>query len=144
MNIQILDSWLKTYLKTTATADTIAEKLSLTSVGVERVDKLGDDYVYDIEITTNRPDLMCITGLAREASAVLPQFDINAEYVDASKTAKIDSSLPKIELPIEFDSKIVNRICAVALEVTLKDSPRYIKDRLESTDINPHNNLIDI
>ena len=62
MNIKILDSWLREYLKTSATPKKIAEKLSLTSVSVERIDKFKNDFVYDIEITTNRPDLMSVIG----------------------------------------------------------------------------------
>ena len=59
MNIKILDSWLREYLKTKAKAPNLAEKLSLTSVSVERLEKHGEsDFIYDIEITTNRPDLI--------------------------------------------------------------------------------------
>jgi len=74
MNIKIVDSWLRDYLKTKATAYDVARELSLASVSVDRVDKAGEDFIYDIEITTNRPDLMSIIGLAREAAAILPQF----------------------------------------------------------------------
>ena len=66
MNIKILDSWLREYLKTSATPKQIAEKLSLSSVSVERIEKFKkDDYVYDIEVTTNRPELMSVIGIAR-------------------------------------------------------------------------------
>src|SRR5579864_2837073 len=81
MNIKILDSWLREYLKTSATPKTIAEKLSLTSVSIERLQKYNDDVVYDIEVTTNRPDLMSVVGIAQEAATVLPQSGINAEFV---------------------------------------------------------------
>src|SRR5437588_8543283 len=80
MNIKILDSWLRDYLKTKATPQQIAEKLSLTSVSIERIEKFKNDHVYDIEVTTNRPDLMSVIGIANEAATVLPQFGIEAEY----------------------------------------------------------------
>ena len=37
MNILILDSWLRKYLKTSAKPQELAEKLSLTSVSVEKI-----------------------------------------------------------------------------------------------------------
>src|SRR5258708_404743 len=80
MNIKILDSWLRDYLNTKASPQKIAEKLSLSSVSVERLEKRGNDFVYDIEITTNRPDLMSVIGLAREAAVVLAQNNIGAQF----------------------------------------------------------------
>src|SRR5438046_10222795 len=80
MNIKILDSWLRDYLKTKATPQQIAEKLSLSSVSIERMEKFKNDLVYDIEVTTNRPELMSVVGLAREAAAVLTQNGIKAEF----------------------------------------------------------------
>ena len=41
MNIKILDSWLKEYVKTKATPEKIGELLSLSSVSVERIEKYG-------------------------------------------------------------------------------------------------------
>jgi len=144
MNIKILDSWLREYLKTSATPKKIAEKLSLTSVSIERIEKFKDDFVYDIEITTNRPELMSVVNLAQEAATVLPQSGIDAKFV------KPDIKLPTVqikknpELHLTFDEKLVNRICAVIMEVTLKESPDYIKDRLEASGIRSLNNVIDI
>jgi phenylalanyl-tRNA synthetase beta subunit len=68
MNIKILDSWLREYVKTRATPQKIGEILSLTSVSVERIESHNSDFLYDIEVTTNRPDLMSVVGLAREKS----------------------------------------------------------------------------
>jgi phenylalanyl-tRNA synthetase beta chain len=139
MNIKILDSWLRDYLKTDATAKEIAQKLSLTSVSIERVEKKGDDYVYDIEVTTNRPDLASVVGLAREAAAVIPGATFLPPKL--SEPRKISESLP---LTIDNDPKLVNRVCAVVLDVQVKESPQYIKERLEASEIRSLNNLIDI
>ena len=81
MNIKILDSWLRDYLKTNATPKQIAEKLSLSSVSVERLEKYKQDFLYDIEVTTNRPDLMSVVGLAREAATVLEHNNIAATFL---------------------------------------------------------------
>jgi len=144
MNIKILDSWLREYLKTSATPKKIAEKLSLTSVSFERIEKYKDDFVYDIEITTNRPDLMSVVGLAKEAATVLPQSGIAATFV--APKLQLPTVHPKNnpELNLKFDNKLVNRLMAVVMEVKIKESPEYVKDRLESSGIRSLNNVIDI
>lgn len=142
MNIKILDSWLREYLKTKATPEQLAEKLSLTSLSVERLEKSGEDFLYEFEITTNRPDLFSVMGIAREANAILPQFGIESEFKEPE--LKISNSKSPFPIQIESDPKIVNRICAVVLEVSVKDSPKGIKERLETSGIRSLNNVIDI
>lgn len=144
MNIKILDSWLRDYLKTDAKPQKIAEQLSLTSVSIERLEKYKNDWVYDIEVTTNRPELMSVVGIAREAATVLPQSGIKASF-KAPKLEKPDVNIRKSpEINIKNDPKLVRRVLAIVMEVKLKDSPQYVKDRLESSDIRSLNNVIDV
>jgi len=143
MNIKILDSWLKEYVKTKATPQKIGELLSLSSVSVERIEKYGNnDFTYDIEITTNRPDLMSVIGLARETATVLKHNGIEAEFLPLTLTPP---QTPKNELiEIRSDPKLVNRLCAVVMDVEIGDSPKEIKDRLESSGTRSLNNIIDV
>lgn len=144
MNIKILDSWLRDYLETKASPSKIAEILSLTSVSIERIEKLGDDFLYDIEITTNRPDLMGVIGLAREAATVLPATGIDATFIPPRFSKPKDVS-DEVTLPvIKNDDTLVNRICAVIMEVEFGNSPEYIKKRLESSGIRSINNVVDV
>ncbi|MBI5044464.1 MAG: phenylalanine--tRNA ligase subunit beta [Candidatus Levybacteria bacterium] len=143
MNIKILDSWLKEYLKTKATAKDIAKYMSLSSVSIERIEQHNDDRLYDIEVTTNRPDLMSVVGLAREAGAVLPQSGIDAAFLPPTieKKQKTKEDLP---LKIINDNSLVYRVCAVVMDVTIKKSSPTITERLEASDIRSLNNVIDI
>jgi len=143
MNIKIIDSWLREYLETPAKQDIIAKKLSLTSVSVDRTEKIGNETIYDIEVTTNRPDLMSIRGIAQEASAVLPVEGITAKYI--GKTAPLVTQ-PDISFPIEIvnDPELVNRIMAVIMEVEIGPSPKEISNRLELSGIRNLNNVIDV
>ncbi|HWY80044.1 MAG TPA: phenylalanine--tRNA ligase subunit beta [Candidatus Sulfotelmatobacter sp.] len=144
MNIKILDSWLREYLKTSATPKKIAEKLSLTSVSIERIENYKNDFVYDIEITTNRPDLMSVVGIAQEAATVLPQSGIDATFVKPKLDLPTIHPKKSPELTLKFDEKLVNRICAVIMEVKIVESPDFVKDRLDASGIRSLNNVIDI
>jgi len=143
MNIKILDSWLRDYLKTKATAHEIAKAMSLGSVSIERVEPYKNDFVYDIEITTNRTDLMSVVGLAREASAILPQFGFSATFTPPKL---IGDPRPVDDLPLEIinDQRLVGRICAAVMEVKVRSSNPLIQERLETSDIRSLNNIIDI
>jgi len=144
MNILIPNSWLKDYLETNATPKEFAEEMSLTSVSIERMEKIGDDVVFDIEVTTNRPDLMSIEGIAREASAVLGQAGYKAVFNARKKytNEKIVSKSPLLN--IQGDKELVNRILAVVLEIELGPSPENITKRLEKTGIRSINNVVDV
>ncbi len=143
MTIKILDSWLRDYVKTSATAKEIAEKLSLTSVSVERVEEYKEDFIYEIEVTTNRPDLMSVVGIARETATVLNHLGIKAEFIPPKLIRSEIKGLPSL-LNIKNDPKLVNRICAVVMDVKIKESPTFLKERLETTGIRSLNNLIDV
>lgn len=145
MNIKILDSWLREFITTKATPRQIAEALSLTSVSVDRIESWRKDTIYEIEIPSNRADLMSVIGLAQETAVALPQFDIKAQFAPPSFAEM--KEIPRHNrhaLTIKIDEHLVNRVCAVVLEVTLTQSPHFIKERLEASGIRSLNNVVDI
>ena len=96
MNILISDNWLRDYLKTSATPEKIAKLLSLSGPSVEKVSRVGKDYVYSIEVTTNRIDAVGVYGIAREASAILPFAGIKAKLLPLRFTSRTPWSNPWI------------------------------------------------
>ncbi|MGI5826123.1 MAG: phenylalanine--tRNA ligase subunit beta [Patescibacteria group bacterium] len=147
MDIKIIDSWLREFVKTPAKPEEIARNLSLTSQSVERINKVEKDFVYDIEVTSNRPDVFSTYGIARELSAVLPRFGIEAELLPIPE---VDQKIPEIKdgLPLEVkiaQSSLVPRFTALIFDnVTIKPSPEFVQKRLEISGIRALNNVIDI
>lgn len=145
MNILIPYSWLKEYLKTEATPKQIAYYLSLCSQSVEKITKTTDDYIYEIEITTNRSDCLSVIGIARELAAILPRFGIKT-YLEPVKTKEI----PKVSKNLPLEVKITkNELCPrfTALifdNVKVYPSPSIIQQRLENSGIRALNNVVDI
>lgn len=142
MNLKILDSWLREYLKTNTGPNELKNLLSSTSASVEKLEKTGNDYIYDVEVTTNRIDLMSVVGLAREANASLSQSGKSSQFVPLKLKNPVGSDKEKIS--IKNNPKLVNRICAAVLSVKVKDSPILIKKRLEASGVRSLNNLIDV
>lgn len=146
MDIKILDSWLREFLDTKATPEEIAKYVSLCGPSVERIHKAGNDFIYDIEITTNRIDEAGVYGIAREASVILPRFGIPAKLKKLNLSSKKYTFTKKVSyLEATVDEKICSRFTAVLIKnIKIGESPKYIKERLESADIRPINNIVDI
>lgn len=151
MNIKITYNWLLEYLDTDANPYEIGKYLSLCGPSVERIDKIGDDYVFDIEITSNRIDMASVFGIAQEAQAILPQFGKKAtlkfnpleKYTfDNLKAEPVPTGK---KLDVEIDRNLCQRFTALVFSnVEIKQSPELIKKRLEMVDIKSINNVIDI
>jgi len=143
MNILIPDSWLREYLETNATPKDIQRCLSLCGPSVERLHKKDGDFIYDIEVTTNRVDCMSVYGIAREAVAILPQFGFQASLKPLITTKLTTGAISG--LTIKNDPKLCKRILALKINnINIEPSPKWLFDRLESVGIRPINNLVDI
>ncbi len=149
MNILVPDSWLREYLKTDATPKQIKEYVSLCGPSVERVHTTKGETVYDIEITSNRPDAMSVMGIAREASVILPRFGIDAALINDPYKKIIQDTKYKIQntlqLNITTDTKLNPRWTSVIFDnIKIKPSPSWLAKRLELVGVRSLNNVIDI
>lgn len=160
MNIKITHNWLLEYLDTDATPGEIQKYLSLCGPSVEKVDptsptaSLGvkKDYIYDIEITSNRVDMASVFGIAQECQAILPMFSKKARLklnpLDLYRFSRIKSSgLTQIyDLKVSINNKnICSRFTAIVIDnVKIAPSPKYISERLTNCGIKSINNVIDI
>lgn len=149
MNIKITYNWLKEYLDTDADPYEIQKYLSLCGPSIERVEKVGDDYVFDIEVTSNRVDTASVLGIAQEAQAILPQFGKHAVLKLNPREWKLGSlKLEKSDHRLDYsiiDPELCSRFTAVVLSgAQIKKSPEIIAARLEACDIRSINNVIDI
>ena len=151
MNIKITYNWLLEYLETDADPYEMQKYLSLSGPSIETVEKVGDDYVFDIEITSNRIDMASVFGVAQEAQAILPQFGEKAKLkfnplekytfnnlrAEPVPTNKLDVTIADPELCFRFTAMVLS-------DVDIKPSSETIKRRLELSDIRSLNNVIDI
>lgn len=147
MNIQISASWLRDYLKTDAATKTIASHLTACGPSVDRMEKVGEDYIMDIEVTTNRPDAYSVFGIAREAHAILKSNGQKSTLLPPRGLATSldpDSTQKEKLTAIVTSSKLCPRFTAIILEVKIKESPALIKNRLKTSGIRPINNIVDI
>jgi len=133
-------NWLNKYVRTKHSPKQFGEimtDLEFMQDGPIKDTKWGK--VIDLEVRQNRPDVLSIIGAAREYAAY-----INAPVKYPNQTDKIKFSKPK-ELINVSAKKVVKRFTAVeVLNVKIKESPKFIKEYLNSYGIEPINNIVDI
>ncbi len=145
MDILVPDIWLKDYIKTTATQANIAKYMSLAGPSFEKIEGVGKEAVYHIEITTNRVDTASIYGIAREALAILPRFGFKTTFKEIDTTDKIKFSSKVKYIDITLEKNLASRFTVILIEgVTLKSSPVAIQERLKLVGERPINNIVDI
>lgn len=142
MDLKLSYKWVKEYVKSELSAEDFARKLSLHGPSIERWHKNDamDDFVLDIEVTTNRIDSASVIGIAREASAIL---NTNFLWTKPNPDLTVNKSFP-LKASIEDYARCPRFQAIVMDNVTIKESPEWLKQRLEASGINSINNVVDI
>ncbi len=131
-------------LGATEDADGLLILKSDAEVGQPFAQYLGEDevdYVYDLEITPNRPDWNSAIGIAREVSALAekplklpePQISESAEAVADRVGVRIESP----ELCPRYSARLIRK-------VKVGPSPAWLKNTLEKIGIRSINNVVDV
>ena len=109
--------------------------------GEDPIKYLGlDDEIIDFELTANRGDLLSMLGLSYELGAI---YDKKVKDIDLTYN-EIDKNIES-----EFSIDIKTEKCSLFLakkvsNITIKESPDFIKNRLIACGIRPINNVVDI
>ena len=101
----------------------------------------ANDVVFDIGITANRGDLFSHFGVAREIGALYNE-KIKIPEIKITESEKPTTELIKIS--IEANDVCKRFTGRVISNVTIKESPEWLKKRLRSVGLNPKNNIVDI
>ena len=109
--------------------------------GEDPIKYLGlDDEVIDFELTANRGDLLSILGMA---------YEIGAIYDKPVKPVNISHKEDGEDINKTFTAEVKTDNCKKLLikrveNLTIKESPSFIKNRLMASGIRPINNVVDI
>ena len=103
------------------------------------------DYVLEVDITPNRVDGTSHFGVARDLAAYLKQNGKPTELKRPSVDAfKIDDETSAIEVIVE-NTEACPRYSGVTIKgVTVKESPEWLKNRLNIIGLRPINNVVDV
>ena len=108
----------------------------------EHIGREGDDVVYDLEVTPNRPDWNSVIGIARELSALtgnplrfpeIPKLPTN----DEEASDLFDVLLDNAEQCPRYNARIVRG-------VKVGPSPDWLRNKLEMVGVRSINNVVDV
>ena len=106
---------------------------------------IKSDYVLEVDITPNRADACSHYGVARDLYAYLLQNGYETSLRRPSDEAFV---VENNELPIAIEVKSPEacpRYAGVTIKgVTVKESPEWLKDKLNTIGLRPINNIVDI
>lgn len=114
-----------------------------TPIGIDIKKVLGlDDVVLDINLTSNKQDCFCITGLAREAAAVLgktmhlPDMSVQ-EAAGGEAAALVQVQVKAPELCSRFATRVLKNI-------KIMPSPDWMQKHLRACGMRPISNVVDV
>ncbi len=111
------------------------------TIGAPLGSYIEKDTVYTVEITPNRPDWLSHWGVARDVAALCGgrrSFpDTHLPSVSGFESWSGLVSIQDPDLCPEYTARVIRG-------VTVKESPKWLKDRLESVGIRAINNIVDI
>jgi phenylalanyl-tRNA synthetase beta chain len=133
--------WLGELVHLTLNAKELAERLTMAGFAVDAVERLGDDHILDIDLTSNRPDALSHYGIAREAALICGTESRRPRATFSESDEKIEEAT-SVKL---VDADLCPRFTArVVRGVKVGPSPKWLVDRLESIGQRSVNNIADV
>ena len=108
--------------------------------------QIEDDYLLEIGLTANRADAMSHYGVARDLAVYLQSHDmpykLNLPDVSAFQAGSVTDKSVQFEV---LNHEAAPRYMGLTITgVKVAESPDWLKTRLRSIGLNPHNNVVDI
>lgn len=141
MNISY--NWLRDLIDIEMPPEEMAHRLTFVGLTVEAVRPVDDDFVLDIDLTSNRPDCLSHLGVAREIGVITAaelKIAKAVETVDVPMPAVLAYNVVRID-----DPDLCHRFTArIIRNIKIGPSPDRIARRLESIGERAINNVADI
>ncbi len=140
--MKISYEWLGEFVRLTLPPEELAERLTMAGLEVKGLERAGTDWIFEIEITSNRPDWLSVCGVAREVSALTGEpLRFGAPGRPLAKTARAGKPL---RLAIESVRDCPFYSAQVFLDAKVCPAPSWMQERLERIGCRSINNIVDI
>jgi len=146
--MKVTYNWLKEFVELKVSPEKLSEQLTMAGLSVASLERFNDDWVYDIEVTSNRPDWLSVRGIACEVAAVTggklkknvhsPQSTVHGQRKNKKDHRQ------NFSITIEDRKGCALYWGSLIKNVKVAPSPEWLKKRLESVGLRPVNNVVDI
>ncbi len=135
-------AWMNSHLDRPVTAPEAERMLMAVGFPVDSVTPQGEDWLLDVEVTSNRPDCLCHLGVAREMAAASGRRLVERRTPsptpagpDASESVAVRNHAPAL-CPL-YTARVIRG-------VTVEPSPAWLRERLLAIGAEPINNVADV
>lgn len=141
--MKISYNWLNEYFdKKLPEVKKLAGAITMSSAEIDGIEELGKDFILDVKVTPNMAhSCLCHRGIAREAGTILnlkPKL-----YSKDFQFYKVEETAKKLEIKIA-DEKLCRRYIGRVVEnISMGQSPVWLKEKIESQGQRSINNVVD-
>ncbi|MDP8290067.1 MAG: phenylalanine--tRNA ligase subunit beta [Candidatus Susulua stagnicola] len=132
-------NFIQEFLKVDISPKKLASLLTMAGMEVESLEKEASDWIFDVEVTTNRYDWLSILGIAREIAAVLGKR-LKISYPKIAKQPSLITRDIIIENKEDCPYYIARRIEAVKVS----RSKPWLQERILNCGFASVNDIVDI
>lgn len=143
--MKVTYNWLKDFVNLKIPPVELAEKLTMAGLEVVSLEEKQGDFIFEIEITSNRPDWLSVMGIAREVAAITGEKLKLGTRVSMDRSRKIGvGSCQNLKIQIEDKKDCPFYSARIIRDVKIGSSPEWLKNRLELLGCRSVNNIVDI
>ena len=142
--MKVTYNWLKDFVDISLKPKELADKLTMAGLEVVSLEEFEGDYVFEIEITSNRPDWLSVIGIAREVAAITKSKIKNQKSKLQFKTQNLKKETISFKIDITDKKACPFYSARVISDVRIGPSPEWMAKRLRAIGLRPVNNIVDI
>ncbi len=142
--MKVTYNWLKEFVDIKLSASGLAEKLTMAGLEVKAIEEKAGDFVFEIEITSNRPDWLSVIGIAREVATLTGKNLKRPPCLSGRQPPGKGKKTEDFGIEIEDKKDCPLYTARIIREVKVGASPQWLKDRLELVGLRSVNNVADI
>ncbi|MDI6758450.1 MAG: phenylalanine--tRNA ligase subunit beta [Candidatus Omnitrophota bacterium] len=157
-------NWLKDFVEIKISPTALADKLTMAGLEVTSLEEKQGDFVFEVEVTSNRPDWLSVIGIAHEVAAITgvsvsrlasePVNWLTSEPVSRLASLHRQTGTPanrhtgspanQLTIHIENSKDCPSYTARIIRGVKVGPSPDWLKKRLELIGCRSVNNIVDI
>ncbi|MCX5702737.1 MAG: phenylalanine--tRNA ligase subunit beta [Candidatus Omnitrophica bacterium] len=146
--MKVTYNWLKDFVDIRISPRELADKLTMAGLEVAASEAKKGDFIFEIEVTSNRPDCLSVVGIAREVAAITGKKLKIATSCKLQATRKnlqpVACGLQPFSIKIEDNNDCPLYIARIIKDVKVGPSPDWLKERLELIGCRSVNSVVDI
>lgn len=139
--MRISYNWIKEMVDVDLDPRELADRLTRVALAVDSVEDIDGDFLFEFDLTSNRPDGLSHLGIAREVAAIAGK-PLKTPPANLTETGVAASTLASVEI---LDPDLCPRYSArIVRGVKVGPSPDWIVKRLEALGMRSINNVADV